>query len=149
MKNKKSIFNKHNLIKIFISFLLGFIYRYFFTENLFFELINDISFAYILTYFKIIDFSILNLVNNNNLLKESIKNSELKFQDKLKCKIYWILFEENKDKYLDYKSFKNKWDINTNLSDKLSKDISKEYKDITYKWWLRKKTLLWFLGKRS
>lgn len=146
--NKNPIFNKNNFIKILICFLLGFICRFSLSENLLFELIGDINIIYILTYLNIIDLPFLNLSNNtNNILRENLKNSDVKFKDSVKCKIYWYLLEKDKDKYLNYKSYKYSFNYNINLSSEIKDKLHTKFQDEIYKLKLNKKTLLWFINR--
>lgn len=77
------------------------------------------------------------------------KINVVKFKDKIKCKVYWHFIEKNNNKYSNYKSFKNNWDYNINLSNEIKNKINTKYQNEIYKWKLRKKTLLWFINRNN
>lgn len=62
-------------------------------------------------------------------------------KDKTKRKVYWFIWKQYTDKFSNYRSFKESWDVKTKLRD----DIKKDLKDSTDLKKLRKikRTILW------
>lgn len=68
-------------------------------------------------------------------------------RDKTKRRIYWYIWKQYTDKFSNYRSFKESWDVKTKLRDDIKKDI-KDSSDIRK---LRKikRTILWFWNPKE
>lgn len=168
---------KHKLINIIVLFIIGFIFRIILNNILDLTSITvEISTMIICIMFSYLDLWDLNNIfleeiiwnqennslnlkkylvltknssNTDNLLRQSIYNNNMDYTNRLKCKISWILLENNKNNYENYKAYKSSWDSEIKVLEEIKSKISLEYRDEINKWKLRKKTLMWFLSRRN
>lgn len=113
---------------LFVGILVSFI-RVFITDLFEFYLAKDNLTPHVLRQDRNA-YSLNSLVVN----KEGIK-------DKTKRKVYWYIWKQYTDKFSNYRSFKESWDVKTKLRDDIKKDI-KDSADLKK---LRKikRTILW------
>jgi len=147
-------------LKIYILFITGLTFRiiinYYSNTDLFLDIINMFAFATLFSLPKIsmlsnnVDNNLLNNYRDDNtdLLRKSAKKSEINFSNKCKCKIYWNLFEKNKNNYKNYKAFELLWDSKKEITKEMNYRISMELRNKIRTWQVQKRTLLWFLGRR-
>ena len=68
-------------------------------------------------------------------------------KDKTKRKVYWFIWKQYTDKFSNYRSFKEAWDVKTKLRDDIKKDL-KDSSDIK-KLKKIKRTILWFWNPKE
>ena len=68
-------------------------------------------------------------------------------KDKTKRKVYWFIWKQYTDKFSNYRSFKESWDVKTKLRDDIKKDL-KDSSDIK-KLKKIKRTILWFWNPKE
>ena len=112
-----------SFIRVFITDLFEF---YFHKDNLTPHILRQDRSAYSL--------------NNLSVNEEGIK-------DKTKRKVYWYVWKQYTDKFSNYRSFKESWDVKTKIRDDIKKDI-KDSADLKK---LRKikRTILWFWNPKE
>lgn len=119
---------------LFVGFLVSFI-RVFITDLFEFYLAKDNLTPHVLRQ------------DRNSYSLPVGSHPEEGIRDKTKRRIYWYIWKQYTDKYSNYRSFKESWDVKTKLRDDIKKDI-KDSSDIRK---LRKikRTILWFWNPKE
>lgn len=75
-----------------------------------------------------------NFSESDNSLGSKVKSIYIKYHDIGKRKLYWTIWEGNKDNYSNYQDFKQCWDPNTKIWKQIRKelksDISEEVRNL-------------------
>lgn len=139
----KSFSLYNTLLKILILFFLGLFIRIFINE-----LLNSNSFYKLFILFSSLLFNeeLLNMnIVNNKIIDYKHKWLINDYNDRWKRKIQWSLFHKFKGKFKSYEDFKEQWDADTKLIEK----IKDKYKEKKQEIILMKKTLLWFINRKG
>jgi len=84
-------------------------------------------------------FNILNSYGNFN--KDSYNKESIGY--KIKRRLFWEIWESDKDTYRSYKHFKRHWDSNTSIKEEIKKEFRKEFPEFIR----RKRKIVWIYNR--
>lgn len=82
---------------------------------------------------------------NINIFRNHLVNQDYELTDRCRRKTHWILIGQFESKYKSYQDFKQQWDADSKLFNR----IHDKYLEEKHKVLIIKKTFLWFINRRK